>query len=54
MNKLLIRGAAVVNESKIVQLDVLIEGERISKIAPTITVSQDMEVIDAHGKHLLP
>ncbi|MDA0779329.1 MAG: dihydroorotase [Bacteroidetes bacterium] len=54
MNKLLIRGAAVVNESKIVPLDVLIEGERISKIAPTITVSQDMEVIDAHGKHLLP
>ncbi len=54
MNKLLIRGAAVVNEGKIESLDVLIEGERISKIAPTITVSQDMEVIDAHGKHLLP
>jgi len=54
MNKLLIRGAAVVNEGKIESLDVLIEGERISKIAPAITVSQDMEVIDAHGKHLLP
>ena len=54
MNKLLIRGAAVVNEGNIVPLDVLIEGERISTIAPAITVSNDMEVIDAHGKHLLP
>lgn len=54
MNKLLIQGAQVVNEGKIVQLDVLIEGERISKIAPTIAATKDVEVIDASGKHLLP
>ena len=54
MNKLLIQGALLVNEGIITQQDVLIEGDRISKIAPSITTSEDMEVIDALGKHLLP
>lgn len=54
MNKLLIQGAQVVNEGKTTCQDVLIEGELISKIAPSIEVSQNMEVIDARGKHLLP
>ena len=54
MNKLLIQGARLVNEGTITLQDVLIEGERILKIAPVIAVSQDMEVIDARGKHLLP
>lgn len=54
MNKLLIQGAQVVNEGKTTCQDVLIEGELISKIAPSIEVSQNMELIDARGKHLLP
>ena len=54
MNKLLIQGARLVNEGTITLQDVLVVGERISKIAPSIAVSQDMEVIDARGKHLLP
>lgn len=54
MNKLLIQGAQLVNEGTITRQDVLIEGEYISKIAPKIAASQDMEVIDARGKHLLP
>ena len=47
MNKLVIRGAQVVNEGMIAPLDVLIEDERISKIATSIAVTQDMKVIDA-------
>lgn len=54
MSKLLIQGAQVVNEGKTTKLDVLVEGERISKVAPHIEVTPDMEVIDASGKHLLP
>ena len=54
MSKLLIQGAQVVNEGKTTNLDVLVEGERISKVAPHIEVTPDMEVIDASGKHLLP
>ena len=54
MNKLLIQGAQVVNEGKIATQDILIEGERISKIAPEIAVSKEVEVIDARGKYLLP
>lgn len=51
---ILIQGAQVVNEGKIAQLDVLIDGERIKKVAPSISVTSEMKVIDAHGKHLLP
>ena len=40
MTKLLIQGAQVVNEGKIAMQDILIEGERISKIAPEIAVSK--------------
>ena len=54
MNKLVIRGAQVVNEGMIAPLDVLIEDERISKIATSIAVTQDMQVIDAQGQYLLP
>lgn len=54
MRKLLIQGAQVVNEGKTAKLDVLVEGERIFKVAPNIESTPDMEVIDAAGKHLLP
>ena len=51
---ILIRGANVVNEGAIMQLDVLVDGQRIVEIAPFIAVSSETNVIDAHGKHLLP
>ena len=52
MNKLLIQGAQAVNEGKIATQDILIEGERISKIDPEIEVSKEVEVIDERGKYL--
>ncbi len=53
MSKILITNANIVNEGKIIQADVLIVGERIKKIAGTISDS-DAKVIDAGGKYLLP
>lgn len=54
MNKLLISQATLVNEGRIYAADVLIEGERISRIAPKIDVPADALVIDARGKYLIP
>jgi dihydroorotase len=54
MSKLLITNARLVNESEIRQVDVLLEGERIAKIAPGITAEENMRVLDADGKILLP
>ncbi|WP_018691794.1 dihydroorotase [Algicola sagamiensis] len=53
MKKILIKNAQVVNENQILAQDVLIEGERIAKVASNINVP-DAEVIDATGLHLLP
>ncbi|MFO0322796.1 MAG: dihydroorotase [Bacteroidota bacterium] len=53
--KLLIKSAQVVNEGKIKTLDVLIDGERISKINYSITVdNENIKVINAEGLYLLP
>jgi len=49
----LIKNASLVNEGKIVDGDVLIRGERIEKIASSISDAQ-AEVIDASGKYLFP
>ena len=54
MIKRLIQGAQVVNEGVIATLDVLIEGDRIAKVASSISATPEMEIIDARGKHLLP
>ncbi|MFL2572577.1 MAG: dihydroorotase [Flavobacteriaceae bacterium] len=54
MIKTLIKGAKIVNEGQTAFLDVLIEGERIASISSNITATQDVEVIDASGKFLLP
>ena len=48
MNKLLIKNATLVNEGRIYASDVLIEGERIARIAPDIS-APDAVVIDAAG-----
>ena len=54
MNKLLITNARLINEGETRDADVLTEGERISKIGPSITASDDVEVIDAGGRLLMP
>src|SRR5688572_2761181 len=53
---LLIRNATLVNEQRIFHADVLIDGDRIAKIAPSIEVSpgQKIHEIDAEGLYLLP
>lgn len=53
MKKTLIANAKLVNEGKIISSDLLIEGERISKIAPFISDAH-AKVIDFGGNYLLP
>jgi len=54
LNKLLITNARLLNEGEFRDADVLIEGERISKIAAGITAADGVEVIDAGGRILMP
>ena len=54
MNKLLITNARLINEGEIRDADVLIDGERISKIGTGISAGEDVEVIDAAGRFLMP
>ena len=54
MNKLLITNARLVNEGEIRDADVLVQGERIEKIAAGITAEDSCQVLDAQGKFLLP
>ena len=55
MNKVLIKNANIVNENKIFQGDVYIEGEHIVEVASQISAkSADVNVYDAEGKYLLP
>ena len=50
---MLIANARLVNEGQIQEVDVLVEGDRIAKIATSIT-SAGATVIDAAGKYLMP
>lgn len=54
--KTLIQNVAVVNENKIERRDVLIENERIARIAPALSIatSEANEIIDGAELHLLP
>jgi dihydroorotase len=55
MQKYLIKNINIVNENKIVTADVLLEGERIKKIAPQIsTDGSNYTEINGEGKYLLP
>ena len=54
MNKLLIANARLINEGKVQDADVLISGERIEKVAAGITATDDVQVIDAQGRYLIP
>lgn len=50
----LLKNATIINEGKTFVSDVLIQNERIEKIAASITATNTMEVIDLKGKWLLP
>lgn len=55
MNKILIKGATIVNEGEIKVADVLLAGERIEKIESHINVTkQSIKTIDAEGLYLIP
>ena len=50
----LIKQATIVNENNVFTADVLIENEKIAKIASTINAKDDVTIIDAKGKYLIP
>jgi dihydroorotase len=54
MQKYLFKNIQVVNEGKIVETDVLTNGERIEKIATSISTDLAVTIIDGQGKFLLP
>lgn len=54
LNRLLITNARLINEGTISDADVLVEDDRISRVAGSITAEDGMEVIDAAGKFLMP
>ncbi len=54
MSKLLISNARLINEGEIIDADVLINGERIEKIAGSISAEDGVDVIDAQGRYVIP
>ncbi len=54
MAKYIIRNIQLVNEGNITVADVLIDEQRISKIAPKLDISGSFMEIDGTGKYLLP
>nr|WP_298990802.1 dihydroorotase [uncultured Polaribacter sp.] len=50
----LIKGATIVNENKTFKGDVFIENEEIKEIASAINVVDNVNVINAEGKYLIP
>ena len=52
--KILIKNATIVNENEIIESDVLIENDLISKIEKNISAENIDQIIDASGKYLLP
>ncbi|MCT4700016.1 dihydroorotase [Tenacibaculum haliotis] len=54
MKSYLIKNANIVNENKVFKGDVLIEGNYIKEISTEISVTSNVEVIDAEGKYLIP
>jgi dihydroorotase len=54
MQKYLIKNINMVNEGNIRNVDILISNERIEKIAPNISVNNNVREINGEGKFLLP
>jgi dihydroorotase len=54
-NRILIKNARIVNEGKIYEGDVFINGKYIAEIAPSISLkTSDCKIIDIEGNFLLP
>jgi len=51
---ILIKNATIVNENKVFQGDVLIENEIIKEISSEIKATENVEIINAEGKYLIP
>jgi dihydroorotase len=51
---ILIKNATIVNENNTFKGDVLIENKIITKISSEIKVTENVEIIDAEGKFLIP
>jgi dihydroorotase len=54
MQKYLFKNIQVVNEGEIICLDVLIKGDRIEKLAPSIDIKEKVIEIPGDGKYLFP
>ncbi len=54
MENLLITNARLINEGEIREMDVLVKGDRIEKVASSIAAADRTEVIDAAGRYLMP
>ena len=54
MSKLLITNARLVNEGRVRDADVLVDGDRIARVDAAIAAPARCEVIDAAGKILMP
>jgi dihydroorotase len=54
MKTILLKNATLVNEGTVFMSDVLIEQERIAKIASNISIQKNHELIDLEGLYLLP
>ena len=53
-DSVLIKNASIVNEDKITESDLRIQGQYIDRIDTEIKATQSDKVIDANGQHLLP
>ena len=54
MTSTLIKHASMVNEGKITETDVRIEGQHIVKIAREISANAQDTVVEANGSYLFP
>ena len=54
MTKKLLVNGKLINEDKIIEADILIDGQRISRIGPNLSGGLADEVIDLQGRYLLP
>ena len=54
MKKMLLANALLVNEGRVREVDVLIEGDRIARIDASIDAPTGAAVVDVQGKYLLP
>ena len=52
--KILLKNAKIVNENQIIESDLLIENDLISKIEKNISEENVDQIINASGKYLLP